>query len=121
MSLADMNGRRLRLIEQILQLPEGRLAELERLLSHPPASVHPEADVVGSLSTQRDWPHAPLHRLSEQGTYIVTASTYQKEHHFGTEDRLDDLEATLLSHAKAADWELEAWAVFSNHYHFVGY
>jgi putative transposase len=31
------------------------------------------------------------------------------------------LESALLSLAEKYDWHLEAWAVFSNHYHFVGY
>lgn len=33
-----------------------------------------------SLMTQ--WPHAPIHKLTEQGAYIVTAATYQKIHLF---------------------------------------
>src|SRR5690606_31108611 len=31
------------------------------------------------------------------------------------------LENSLLSLAADYSWHLEAWAVFSNHYHFVGY
>lgn len=31
------------------------------------------------------------------------------------------MEQTLLSKAKEYGWQLEAWAVFSNHYHFVGH
>jgi len=111
MSSADAAARRLRLVEAVLRLPETRLVEVERLLAGDPSAATPE----------RDWPHAPLHRLSEQGTYLVTASTYQKEHFFGTADRLDQLETALLVSAKAAGWQLEAWAVFSNHYHFVGH
>ena len=61
------------------------------------------------------WPHAPLHELSARGTYIVTAGTYQKAHHFRTRARLQVLHRGLLS----VGWRLEAWAVFSNHYHFV--
>jgi len=34
---------------------------------------------------------------------------------------LDLLERELLAKAKAYQWQLEAWAVFSNHYHFVGH
>ena len=60
-----------------------------------------------------------MHRLSEHGTYIVTAGTYRKEHWFRGSDRLDMLESTLLRVMKNSGWRLEAWAVFSNHYHFV--
>src|SRR5690242_14918468 len=108
MSAAD---RRLRLVEAVLRCPEARLAEVERLLAGEPAVVPP----------QRDWPHAPPHRVSELGTYIVTAGTYHKQHFFRGADRLDHLEGELLAGAKAAGWQLEAWAVFSNHYHFVGH
>jgi len=67
------------------------------------------------------WPHAPLHRLSEQGTYFVTAGTYRKFHHFRGPERLDELQGGLLEVAQQFGWRLEAWAVFSNHYHFVGH
>jgi putative transposase len=66
-----------------------------------------------------DWPHAPVHRLTEQGAYIVTASTYQKAHHFAGADRVGFLHDRLLSLARYHGWKLQAWAVFSNHYHFV--
>ena len=61
------------------------------------------------------------YRLSETGTYFVRAGTYLNEHHGIIPDRLDYLEATLLSLANEAGWQLEAWAVFSNHYHFVAH
>jgi len=51
---------------------------------------------------------------------MVTAGTYQKEHFFKGDDRLDLLESSLLRLAKQYGWQLEAWAAFSNHYHFVG-
>ncbi len=72
-------------------------------------------------SHSKDWPHAPLHRLDENGTYIVTAGTHRKEHYFSGKEKLDYLEASLLRLLKEAGWQLEAWAVFSNHYHFVAH
>jgi putative transposase len=50
-----------------------------------------------------------------------TAGTYQKAHHFCHHDRLSVLHRGLLSVASDFGWRLEAWAVFSNHYHFVGH
>ncbi len=41
-------------------------------------------------------------------------------HHFRDEESLDYLETELLKKAKEYEWRLEAWSVFSNHYHFVG-
>jgi putative transposase len=34
-------------------------------------------------------------------------------------DKLTFLEQSLLTLAKQYQWQLEAWAVFTNHYHFV--
>src|SRR5882724_5091517 len=67
----------------------------------------------------KDWPHAPVHRLSENGVYFVTSGTLHKQRLFDTPVKLDLLERMLLSTAKKLIWHLEAWAVFSNHYHFV--
>jgi putative transposase len=66
-------------------------------------------------------PHAPTHQLAHQGTYFVTASTYLKTHHFRGAERLRVLHRGLLKVARDFGWQLEAWAVFSNHYHFVGH
>lgn len=68
-----------------------------------------------------NWPNAPVHRLEGKGTFIVTAGTYQKQHRFRDADRLDYLQSELLSKAKQYHWHIEAWAIFSNHYHFVGH
>src|SRR5438270_917334 len=35
-----------------------------------------------------DWPRAPVHRLSQSGTYFVTVGTYTKAHHFRSRERL---------------------------------
>jgi putative transposase len=67
------------------------------------------------------WPHAPTHHLSESGTYFVTASTYGKRHYFSGGNRLRVLHRGLLAMAQKYGWLLEAWAVFSNHYHFVAH
>ena len=69
----------------------------------------------------RPWPHAPTHQLSEAGTYFVTASTYNKVHHFRGAKRLEVLQRGLLKLAQEYYWDIEAWAIFSNHYHFVAH
>jgi putative transposase len=73
------------------------------------------------MSSAVAWPHAPTHQLAHQGTYFVTARTYQAEHHFRGANRLAVLHRGLLRLAWDFGWKLEAWAVFSNHYHFVGH
>ena len=66
------------------------------------------------------WPHAPPHFTKGRGAYMVTSGTYLKRHIFRGADRLKILHGNLLELASKYDWELQAWAVFSNHYHFVG-
>jgi len=67
-----------------------------------------------------DWPHSPVHRLTGTGAYMVTCGTYLKQHHFRGNKRLEFLCEALLALAAKYGWNLQAWAVFSNHYHFVG-
>ena len=67
----------------------------------------------------KDWPHAPVHRLADNAVYFVTAGTLHKKHLFDTPEKRDLLERLLLSFAKRDGWQLEAWAVFANHYHIV--
>ncbi len=68
---------------------------------------------------EKDWPHAPVHRLDADGVYMVTGATLEKARLFESPDKLTLLETSLLSLAKQYNWQLEAWAVFANHYHFV--
>jgi putative transposase len=51
----------------------------------------------------------------------VTAGTYLRFPHFRGRGRLGVLHRGLLRCARDYGWSLEAWAVFSNHYHFVGH
>ena len=71
------------------------------------------------LPDVKDWPHAPVHRLDADGVFMVTGATLYKKHLFKTPNKLSLLENRLLKLAKDYHWQLEAWAVFSNHYHFV--
>jgi len=66
-----------------------------------------------------DWPHAPIHRLSEAGAYIATSGTYLKRQFFRTPERVQLVRDLLLELALKYGWELQAWAVFSNHCHVV--
>ncbi len=65
------------------------------------------------------WPHAPPHWLFEQGAYFITASTYHRERLFDSSDKLDAVTHRLVETAHRFGWSLRAWAVFSNHYHFL--
>ena len=50
---------------------------------------------------------------------MVTSATLHKQRLFDSPEKLSLLEKQLLSLAKKYHWQLEAWSVFSNHYHFV--
>ena len=50
---------------------------------------------------------------------MVTGGTYLKEPFFRGADRLEYLCGLLLELAERYSWQLQAWAVFPNHYHFV--
>jgi hypothetical protein len=141
------DGLREQLIKRIQRLPAEKLRYVEDLLWHlecgdlSPLSVAPASVWAGTTSEaqklaaavarasksgnelphSKDWPHAPVHRLSDHGTYMVTAGTLHKEHCFRHPECLDLLESALLRLAKQFGWQLEAWAVFSNHYHFVAH
>ena len=70
--------------------------------------------------TVEQWPHAPIHLPTGGGTYFVTAGTYLKQHFFRNRAAVEMLHEALLRLGKEHGWELEAWAVYSNHYHWVG-
>jgi putative transposase len=65
------------------------------------------------------WPHAPTHFLDTSGTYIFTSATYKRAHLFDRPAKLSLLTNFLFSVAEVNSVSLQAWAIFSNHYHFV--
>jgi REP-associated tyrosine transposase len=69
--------------------------------------------------SRMNWPHGPAHWLFEPGLYIVTAGTYRKLPHLNSPARLDFLHNCLFQYASEFGWDLRAWAVLANHYHFV--
>ncbi|MDP1593683.1 MAG: transposase [Gallionella sp.] len=63
--------------------------------------------------------HAPPHWLFGQGIYMLTAGTYQKLPHWHTPERRDFMLDALFARADEFGWQLQAWAVMPNHYHFI--
>ena len=126
------------LIQSILQMEEGKLPRARAFLhslecgDSSPLSIAAEPPCMpiegregiqsGDKSPHSmDWPHAPLHRLAKDGTYIVTGGTLYKQHFFARPTYLDYIESRLLTLARLHGWHLEAWAMFSNHYHFIAH
>ncbi|NLN94437.1 MAG: hypothetical protein GX130_14215 [Candidatus Hydrogenedens sp.] len=69
--------------------------------------------------TPPHWHHSPLHYFEENRAYMITSGTLYKKHFFHDETRLALLENILLTAFDACKWVVQAWAVFSNHYHIV--
>ncbi len=122
-----MSELRIELIQRLCRIPEANLPRVASLFDEIEiADLKSAAAPIQQQSAQlavghSAWPHAPVHRISEIGTFMVTAATHAKEHFFRGDDRLSLLHDELLRSAKRFDVVLEAWAVFSNHYHWVGH
>ena len=71
------------------------------------------------MTSTKDWPHAPIHRLGSSGVYMITGATLYKRRLFSTSEKLTLLENEILTLAKIYNWQLEAWSVFNNHYHLI--
>jgi putative transposase len=67
----------------------------------------------------KNWPHAPVHLFVPELVYIVTGATLYKLHWYKDSKRLQLLENVLFDILHRRRWELQAWALFSNHYHFI--
>jgi putative transposase len=111
-----------RISERLCRLNSHQLDQVERLVARLEAR-NATTDIRGfrNLGQSAPWPHAPVHHLSGKGTFIVAAGTYRKQHFFIDRHRLDYLQSELLEKATQYQWQVEAWAIFSNHYHFVGH
>ncbi len=68
---------------------------------------------------KNNWPHAPIHKISQSGTYMVTSGTYRKEHFLNTSARKTRFMNLFFELSKKYGWELQSWAIMSNHYHFI--
>ena len=71
------------------------------------------------MTDTRPWHHRPSHVFVPDTMYMITAGTLEKEHFFRCKDRLRMLEDTLLEVFALYSWNVQAWAVFSNHYHII--
>ena len=65
------------------------------------------------------WHHAPPHHFEAGQVYFVSAGTLHKKHHFSPDGYRAFLQERLLSALDRNGWLVQAWAVLSNHYHFL--
>jgi putative transposase len=73
----------------------------------------------GTMS-KKPWHHAPPHIFVPCHRYMISAGTLHKVHLFTSPSKLAMLEKILLDVLTEYMWDIRAWSVFSNHYHFVG-
>ena len=50
---------------------------------------------------------------------MVTCGTHQKAHFLSTPERLDLFSRLFFDCLNEAGWDLHAWSILSNHYHFI--
>jgi putative transposase len=67
------------------------------------------------------WHHAPEHRFVPGLTYMITGATLYHRHFYPTSALLEMLQGQLLELTATCDWQVNVWAVFSDHYHLIGY
>ena len=84
----------------------------------PPKQNH---RAINAMTSTLSWPHAPVHWTFEPGIYMVTAGLYRQTPLLHTADRRDLVLAECFNCAQEFGWHLQAWAVMTNHYHFVAH
>src|SRR5258706_16300051 len=109
-----MEGRRLRSVKEVplQQRRAGKAVSCYRSPNQSRTELEFRCDNSYLLlmpDPHTPWPHAPLHRLTEQGVYFVTCGTYLRQHHFRRRERLVILHRGLLTVCREFNWILEAW------------
>ena len=65
------------------------------------------------------YPHNPAHLFIPKAIYMITGSTLHKREFFNTEKKRSFLHKVLHEKVTELEWEMEAWAILCNHYHFI--
>lgn len=63
--------------------------------------------------------HAPPHPFREEGTYLITAATYEHQHILLTPERRTEFEGLLLESFQDVGAVIIAWVILPNHYHVL--
>ncbi|MCK4960940.1 MAG: transposase [Anaerolineales bacterium] len=65
------------------------------------------------------YPHNPPHLFCPNAIYMITGGVMRKEYLLDSNKKKAHFFRTLAEWAELLGWELEAWSVLPNHYHFV--
>jgi len=87
-----------------------RLAAGERLFPHYTHRMN---------AVFKKYPHNPPHLFLPNAYYMITGVTLRKEKLFNTFEKKSFLCETLLDRSRLLGWNIEAWSVMDNHYHFI--
>jgi len=67
----------------------------------------------------KTYPHNPPHLFSPNAIYMVTGAILHKQPLINTPEKKLFICKTLFERTKIQGWELQAWAILNNHYHFI--
>ncbi|HEX5839094.1 MAG TPA: transposase [Anaerolineales bacterium] len=65
------------------------------------------------------YPHNPPHYFVPNAIYMVTGAILHNQHLLFDDRRKQIVLEVLLSRSQALGWNMEAWAILHNHYHFI--
>jgi len=65
------------------------------------------------------YPHNPPHYFLPNAMYMVTGAILHNQHLLNEDRKKQLVLGTLMRCSAMLDWNLEAWAISSNHYHFI--
>jgi putative transposase len=63
--------------------------------------------------------HNPPHYFVPNAMYIVTGAILHKQHLLSDNKRKEFVLQTLIQRSDLLGWQLQAWAILNNHYHFI--
>ncbi|MCC6300405.1 MAG: transposase [Anaerolineales bacterium] len=70
-------------------------------------------------SIYKTYPHNPPHYFVPNAMYIVTGAILYKQRLLFDDQRKALVLEILLERAAHWGWDMEAWSILENHYHFV--
>ena len=68
----------------------------------------------------KTYPHNPPHYFVSNAMYMVTGAILYNRPLLDENKRKELILHTLFERAKLLNWNLQAWAILHNHYHFIG-
>lgn len=69
--------------------------------------------------TYKVYLHNPPHYFVPKAMYMVTGAILHKQHLLSENKQKEFVLITLLERAELLGWQMQAWAILNNHYHFV--